>query len=240
MHKVFIGLCLAGLIGAALPTEAAPRGPTDAGVDPVALTRGFFRTVFGLEYGGRQADAYKVKRYAGEVRFFVQDHSAKARAAEARAFLQTLPDKIGHLRAAVVTRREDANFRVILVDQRDFSQVVQAELKADALAMNARCLVGVSTVGGRIERSTAVIVADDDFLFDRCLVEEVLQGLGPMNDDASLVDSVFNDQSRHRGLTEFDRALMNVLYHPMIRPGMSGAEVHRMLPRVLADLGYAD
>ena len=119
---------------------------------------------------------------------------------------------------------------MILVAARDFSAVVKSELKADAVAMNARCLVGVSTVGGRIERSTAIIVADDDFLFDRCLVEEVLQGLGPMNDDTSLTESVFNDESRHREFTDFDRAVMNVLYHPAIRPGMSGTEVHRALP----------
>jgi hypothetical protein len=104
--------------------------------------------------------------------------------------------------------------------------------------MNARCLVGVSTLAGRIKRSTAVIVADDDFLFARCLVEEVLQGLGPMNDDESLARSVFNDTSRHAHFTDFDEALMNVLYHPLIRPGMRGSEVHKALPKVLHDLGY--
>lgn len=206
-------------------------------VDGNDLVRGFFLTVFGLEYGVH-VDAYRVKRWTGEVRFHVTDLSGRAREGTARAFLSALPQRIEHLRSRVVDDPNAANFDVFFVRDVDFGAVVAKELKADAIAMGARCLVGVTTRNGRIERSTAVIVADDDYLFSRCLVEEVLQGLGPMNDDDRLPASVFNDTSRHTTLTEFDRALMNVLYHPLIRPGMTGSEVHQTLPAVLRDLGY--
>ena len=47
-----------------------------------------------------------------------------------------------------------------------------------------KCLVRVVSTSAGIIRSDAVIVADEgDFLFRRCTVEEVLQGLGPVNDD---------------------------------------------------------
>lgn len=232
MHKILTIVCI---VAVAL---MAGRGASSAGdeVDPQLLRQAFFKTVFGLEYGGH-ADAYRVKRFSSEVRFYVDDRSGLSRDHEARRFLQRLPQRIGHLRAAVVDRPSRSNFQVILVRERDFSTVVSRELQADSLAMNARCLVGVTTVNGRIQRSTAVIVADDDFLFARCLVEEVLQGLGPMNDDDSLADSVFNDQSRHATFTKFDQALMNVLYHPMIRPGMTDTEAQSTLPYVFADLG---
>ncbi|MBJ3774963.1 DUF2927 domain-containing protein [Acuticoccus mangrovi] len=218
----------------ALPAVAA-----DNAVHPDELTRGFFKTVFGLEYGGH-VDAQRVKRYVDPVAFHIEDLSGLNRQADARTFLESLPKRIRHLRASVVDDASQANFRVILVTRDAFSTVVERELKADAFAMNARCLVGVSTVGGRIKRSTAVIVADDDFLFSRCLVEEVLQGLGPMNDDDSLTHSVFNDSSKLSHFTAFDQALLNVLYHPMIRPGMSGSEAQRVLPRVMHSLGYSD
>ena len=58
-----------------------------------------------------------------------------------------------------------------------------------------------------------------------------------MNDDDSLTESVFNDQSRHATFTKFDQALMNILYHPAIKPGMTGVEAHQTLPFVFADLG---
>lgn len=233
MHRLFVALVAAILCGTS-PLTAAPPVPIDA----ETLSRAFFRTVFGLEYGGH-ADAYRVKRYVDEVRFHVEDLSERDRLAPAREFLAALPKRISNLKATLVEDPAAANFRVILVAQKDFSQVVQRELEADAFAMNARCLVGVTSLNGRIERSTAVIVADDDFLFARCLVEEVLQGLGPMNDDDRLPQSVFNDTSHHARFTEFDEALMNVLYHPAIRPGMSGTQVQRTLPRVLHELGYS-
>lgn len=209
-------------------------------VDAAELRRAFYSTVFGLEYGADHPDAHRVKRYTGTVAFHVDDRSRADRLAAAHHFLGSLPQRIAHLKAVRVLRPESADFRVILVRQSDFATTVARELRADARAMNARCLVGVSTEGGRIRRSTAVIVADDDYLFSRCLVEEVLQGLGPMNDDASLSLSVFNDRSRLSHFTAFDEALLNVLYHPLVRPGMTGTEVGRVLPQVFRELGYAD
>lgn len=236
MHRLLVILLVVAAAAGTAFAGGQPRAP-EAVVDADRLTQAFLRTVFGLEYGSH-VDAHRVKRYTGPVRFHIADHTGGLREADARAFLEMLPRRIRHFDAQVVDDPREANFRVLLVPEAMFATAVAAELKADAVAMNARCLVGVSTQAGRIRRSTAVIVADDDFLFARCLVEEVLQGLGPMNDDEELAESVFNDTSRHAHFTEFDQALMNVLYHPLIRPGMSGSEAHKALPLVLHDLGY--
>jgi len=205
---------------------------------PEALSRGFFRVVFGLEYDGNHADAHRVKKYVDPVRFHVTNLSSRDRRAAVAAFLGDLPVRIRNLRASVVQDEQEANFRVLLVDRRNFGTIVASQMRADAVAMGARCLVGVRTQNGRIVASTAIIVADDDDLFRRCLVEEVLQGLGPMNDDERLGESVFNDTSKHAEFTPFDQALLNMLYHPAIRPGMTGSEVQRALPFVMRDLGY--
>lgn len=223
---------LAGVLAGFTPVPAAVGDHR-----PERLAQAFLSVVFGLEYGSRHNDSQRVKKYVDPVRFHVTDLSSARRGAEARAFLASLPSRIRNLRAGLVPRPEDANFRVFLVDRAEFNRVVLEELNADAIAMGARCIVGVKTQGGRILASTAVIVADDEYLFRRCLVEEVLQGLGPMNDSDSLEESVFNDASRHASFTAFDEALLNMLYHPSIRPGMTGSQVQRMLPRVLADLG---
>ncbi len=87
-----------------------------------------------------------------------------------------------------------------------------------------------------IKRSAAVIVSDEgEFLFHRCLVEEVLQGLGPMNDDDTLIHSVFNDRSHHSRFTAFDQILLNMLYDPRIKPGMSTTQLQNILPLVARD-----
>ncbi|MEM8663915.1 MAG: DUF2927 domain-containing protein [Pseudomonadota bacterium] len=199
------------------------------------LARGFFLTVFGLEFGGHP-DADRVKRYESEVRFFVDDRSGKGRAREALSFVRSLPREIAHFDSRVVTSPADANFRILIVRQRDFARTVRRELFADAVAMNARCLVGVTARGGKIERSVAVIVGDSDRLFRRCLVEETLQGLGPMNDNPELSRSVFNDSSTHAHFTAFDKALMNLLYHPSLSAGMTGADASVALPEAMEDV----
>lgn len=225
-----------GVLVLALAPQRAAAAPAD-GVSARALTDAFFRTVFGLEYGLSHPDAYRVKRFVRPVAFHVSDLSGLGRRAQAHLFLRRLPQEIAHLDSAVVAREAEANFRIFLVREGDFHTVVANELRADARAMNARCLVGVTTETGRITSATAVIVADDDYLFRRCLVEEVLQGLGPMNDSDDLVHSVFNDRSDHDHFTAFDRALLNLLYHPAIEPGMTGAQAQRALPAALFDLG---
>lgn len=226
--RIVIVLCAACTLAGFSPRDS----------DPGRLTNAFFKVVFGLEYGSVHADAQRVKKYADTVRFYVEDRSSSGRRREAIAFLSSLPSMIRHFKSTVIGHEDRANFKVVLVDRDAFNDAVTATLKADAVAMGARCIVGVKTRGGRILSSTAIIVADDEYLFRRCLVEEVLQGLGPMNDDRSLTESVFNDASRHDRFTAFDQALLNILYHPQIRPGMTGTQVHRALPGILADLGY--
>jgi Protein of unknown function (DUF2927) len=82
-----------------------------------------------------------------------------------------------------------------------------------------------------------VIVADEgDFLLHRCVIEETLQGLGPINDDPTLSESVFNDRSEHSTFTDFDRHILNMLYHPLVEPGMTKLEVARVLPKVVEDV----
>ncbi|MEM8552506.1 MAG: DUF2927 domain-containing protein [Pseudomonadota bacterium] len=231
MRCLLLALVLVLLSGA--PTRTVASSEHAAG----ALADGFYRTVFGLEYGAHP-DAFRVKRFANRVRFHISDQSGHGRLAEARRFIASLPHRIRHFDSVEVTARQAANFRVTIVRRADFARAVARELKADAVAMNARCLVGVSTRNGRILSATAIIVGDDDRLFARCLVEEVLQGLGPMNDDRALVHSVFNDSSEHVSFTSFDVGILNLLYHPSVRPGMSARDVKRVLPRALSALGY--
>ena len=119
-------------------------------------------------------------------------------------------------------------------DRADYSAVVAKEIynRPSSSFTPGKCLVRVVSTGAGISRSDAVIVADEgDFLFHRCMVEEILQGLGPINDDRSLSESVFNDTSRHSTFTDFDRRILTMLYHPLVEPGMTKLEVARILPR---------
>lgn len=203
------------------------------------LIDGFSRTVFGAEFGGWGWQSRVVKKFAGPVRFYIDDRSKGGRRDEVAAFVRSLPDAIGGLDVSLTANPGAANFRVLVLDRADYQRVVAREVYGRATSSFApgKCLVRVISGPAGITRSDAVIVADQgEFLFRRCMVEEILQGLGPVNDDRSLKHSVFNDNSRHSTFTSFDRVLLNMLYHPAVRPGMTKRQVARAMPAVLADL----
>lgn len=72
-----------------------------------------------------------------------------------------------------------------------------------------------------------------DFTFYDCAYEELLQALGPINDDASVPWSMFNDDVQLGFFGTYDQHLLNILYDPRIQPGMSRDEVQAALPEVL-------
>jgi hypothetical protein len=206
------------------------------------LIDGFERTVFGSEYASFGWQSRLVKKFTGPVRFYVDDRSTAGRGADVVDFVRMLPQLIAGLDVKVVSDPDAANYRVFVLDRADYRQVITSEVyeRPTSTFAPGRCLVRVVSSMSGISRSDAVIVADEgDFLFRRCMVEEILQGLGPVNDDRSLIESVFNDQSLNAEFTLFDRHILNMLYDPRVAPGMTKLEAGRVLPDVAADVRAA-
>jgi hypothetical protein len=223
------------LLAALLVMQATPgRAFSDAD-----LIDGFNRTVFGSEYPTWGWQSSVVKKFVDPARVYVDDRSGMGRGAEAARFISSLPGLIQGLDLQLVDDSAEANFHVFILDRASYRQVVTSEIydrRSSAFAPG-KCLVRVVSSRNGIQRTDSVIVADEgEFLFRRCLVEEVLQGLGPTNDDGKLAESVFNDGSRHETFTAFDRHILNMLYHPAIRAGMTRAQVRRILPAVAAEV----
>ena len=59
------------------------------------------------------------------------------------------------------------------------------------------------------------------FIVRTCLIEEIVQALGPANDISGLGPTIFNDDAAHIWPTRLDYLMLRVLYSPEIRTGMS-------------------
>lgn len=201
------------------------------------LLDGFQKTVFGLEYRAWSWRPYLVKKFTVPVRFYVHNLAEKNRKPVVHRFIRAMDKKIHGLKTGFASSADSANFQVFVVDRRQYRDVVQRDIYKDPKAdVPGRCLVRVVSGRRGIKRSAAVIVSDEgEFLFRRCLVEEILQGLGPMNDDEALSHSVFNDRSRHSRFTVFDQIILNMLYDPRVEPGMSSQQIETILPLVVRD-----
>ena len=213
------------LCGLAFGLMASQAASADSrALDSQRLTFGFMQTVFGMEHdqGWWFSGANRVKKYTVPVRFYVYDRARAQRRRQASRFIKRLPTIIPGLDSALAATPDEANFHLFIVDKKDFMATARKDAGlSSSAAHKAECLVHIWFGRHGISESRAIIVSDQgEHLFRRCLVEEVLQGLGPINDSAALPESVFNDYSRHSSVTAFDRTLMQMLYHPAIKPGM--------------------
>lgn len=96
-----------------------------------------------------------------------------------------------------------------------------------AMPRGTYCMVLAQSRGqsGVYSRAFAVVRAEHpDLLRLSCLHEEIAQGLGLPNDYHRARPSIFNDDEEFALLTRMDEAMLRLLYHPSLRPGMTEAE----------------
>jgi hypothetical protein len=83
-------------------------------------------------------------------------------------------------------------------------------------------------------RSDVFLVADrGDFIFYDCAYEELLQSLGPINDTDKVRWTMFNDAAHMGFFDVYDQYILNILYHPKVRPGMTRGELRAVLPEIM-------
>jgi len=91
-----------------------------------------------------------------------------------------------------------------------------------------------------IRRAEIRIHADWNLLRRHCILEELTQALGLMNDSSYFSPSIFNDQSKQQALSPWDRLMVRAHYDRRLLPGMTwayaGPIVHDHFRRRLAAL----
>ena len=204
-------------------------------VTDAAVIDGFNKTVFDSEYAGFTLGRSYVRKFTGPVRVYVRSTASAAKRARTQRFVRSLNQLIGGINVRVVNSEKKANFVVHLVRRREYASTVRNRVfKRRGVPVRGLCMVRSKFTREGITRSDAVIVLDEgEKLFKRCMTEEILQGLGPLNDDKSLSQSMFNDRTRFTTFRRFDRLILNMLYDRRIKPGMSRGEAKALLPNVL-------
>lgn len=200
------------------------------------VIRGFNLTVFGAEFAPFGVQSHYIRKFRRPVRFYVHNLSRVNRRETVEQFILGLNQDIKGLETEIVTSPSKANFNVYVVDRKDYKDIVQKKLyRRENSPVPGKCLVRSVFSRFGIYRSDAAIVSDGgETLFKRCLIEEILQGLGPLNEHKSLWRSVFNDKSKQISFTRFDRLILNMLYDSRVKNGASLEKVQKILPLVLS------
>ncbi|MEM9222031.1 MAG: DUF2927 domain-containing protein [Pseudomonadota bacterium] len=207
-----------------------------------ALIGGFLVTVFGTETDGEEPGTASsvVKKFTGPVRYHLISTSSVDRRSTVRRFMGQLAQTVQNLTLTEAARPEDAEIVVYLVDRADYVPTIRATVwdgvDTNFLESNA-CSAVLAARRTGIERAFIYLVADEGFVgLAHCMVEEIAQSLGPANDSSLLADSIFNDESRLNVFGIFDWYILNMLYDPRIRPGMTMDEARPLLPEIISDV----
>ena len=200
---------------------------------------GFFKTAFRAEL---QLDrpVERIRKFDDPVRVFVVNRGKPDRSAEIAAIVADIRAHVNHLDVAMTADRAKANLLVMLVQTSDFAQTIRshygvAEGKKIQHTLQPQCLSGIGKDQSfRIRRAEVTLPVDaGEFQFYDCAYEEMLQALGLINDDSSVPWTMFNDDVQMGFFDIYDQYLVNMLYDPRVRPGMTKSEVDKLLPDVL-------
>ena len=205
------------------------------------IVDGFFKTAFGAEYhlAGR---VDRIRKYSAPVRVFA-DGNRPDRKAQLNQVVTDIAKRVQHLDIAMAGSSDDANVIVKLVRDRDLYRTISTFYGTDRAkeirsSLDPQCLSGFrKNEQYEIEHSDVILTVDNgDFIFLDCAYEELLQSLGPINDTSTVPWTMFNDNVQMGFFDVYDQYILNILYDPRVKAGMTVQEVNAVLPKVLADV----
>lgn len=202
---------------------------------------GFLKTTLGAEFhlAGR---VDRIRKYEMPVRIFADGIHSK-RQKQIAAIVNDIARRVQHLDIAMASSAADANVIVHLTRDRNFDRILakfygNERARAIRNSLDPQCLSGFrKNEQFAIQHSDVFLTVDNgDFTFLDCAYEELLQSLGPINDTSSVPWTMFNDDVRMGFFDIYDQYILNILYDPRIKAGMTAQEVQAALPQVLVDV----
>jgi hypothetical protein len=240
VHGQSVGLQMSGANGPSKNAEiSARRAAERKDFTDDEIAEGFFKIAFGAEFHiGGVTD--RIRKYDVPIRIAVANQGKPDRRPEVITVVNDIRAHLQHLDLELTDDARHANVTVTLVRDRDLMGTLRTmyggrQAKEIQRRLNPQCLSSFRKDGEfRIRHSDAILVVDaGDFKFYDCAYEELLQALGPINDDRSVPWTMFNDDVQMGFFDVYDQYLLNILYDPRIRPGMTRDQVRALLPEVM-------
>ncbi|MEM6492369.1 MAG: DUF2927 domain-containing protein [Pseudomonadota bacterium] len=216
---ISVGLCACAmaLAGAAAASSAYER----------QLTRQFGAIAFTAEIGGEHRRG-RLIRWTGPIR---------AQIFEGEAYRDEVLPVLAQLsRMTGVPITTPADYSGVNLEIRIVPRGVYRDIAGAGIDEPCLTLVDSYPATGAIAWASVVIQSDDPYLRRHCIVEELTQAMGLMDDSTVFARSVFNDRSRATQLTLEDRIMLALLYDRRLSPNMPRDLAMRLAPQIIGDL----
>jgi hypothetical protein len=221
---------------------AARRAAETRSFTDAQIIDGFFKVTFGAEFhtAGRTD---RIRKFDVPIRAYIDNRGRPDRSGAIGQVIADIGRHIDKLDIAVTSDQRVANLVITLVRDRDLDRTIAGMFGRERAhrietALEPQCLSGFrKDETYRITRAEVILVVDaGDFIFYDCAYEEILQSLGPINDDESVPWTMFNDNVQMGFFDVYDQYLLNLLYHPRMRPGMDRAEARAVVGEIMPEV----
>lgn len=138
-----------------------------------------------------------------------------------------------------VAQRSQANVSIFFTDTRKATGIAASEIGDVAVDnLDHSICLGNIRFNGRSEITRAIVIipvdrAQENGKLVSCIVEEITQMLGLVNDSRFAYPTVFSDRSGNDLLTGLDYLLIKLLYLPELRSGMTISQAVPVIRRHL-------
>ena len=163
--------------------------------------------------------------------------SAKTRESDRQTVTELLDRLTNVTRHPIMLVEDNSNFDVLVANEDERYDILtqlqhqrhpighQSASLLKTIPKELQCVVlaySSTPFSKKYVQALAVIRAEHPPLLRKaCFHEEIAQGLGLSNDSPKARPSIFNDDDEFALLTEYDEILLNILYDPRLRSGMS-------------------
>ncbi len=198
------------------------------------------------EHGGRSG---QVTKWLRPVRYQIVDRTGDQQLHQkmVAAHLYHLSFITG-LDIKPATNTEKANLHIIFGSEQDLDKALLNDfgLSNDTfrqqIAHSSVCIARVkASAKGEITSAGVIIPVDRARAHGKlmsCVVEELTQVLGLVNDSSRVFPSIFNDRSYNDFLSGLDYVLLKLLYEPGIRAGMTETGLRKKLDIILSQPAF--
>lgn len=232
-------------------------GGSDTPFTNTMLARNFEQIAFYNEYNstfsGRGGPS-PLRRWSGPVRMdviFGEGVPPSQRNSDL-ANVRSYAARLGRVTNHPVSMGKKANFIVVIAGEDDRGEALAAAaaripgISASSLSplnnlrSDTYCVVAAYAAGSGGNTYTAalaVIRAENPSLLRlSCIHEELAQGMGLANDSPTARPSIFNDDDEFALLTRHDELLLQMLYDPRLKVGMSADQARPMVQKIASEL----
>lgn len=234
---------LGALLTVFLPTTHADLGQSISWQSKEYIKKAFFEIAYKNEY---RKGPSNLKRWNKNIQYKVDYFKFPAVFEVAEDLIDDHFKDLSDITALSIFKADkNPNFRIVLTKRAHYKEAIAkyTKTKIKNIDTESNCLLSIKHRHYELVEATVIIPVDHAMrygLLPACIVEELSQAMGLLNDSDWVNPSVANDKSVLDLLTGLDYLMLKILYDKRLEVGMNVEKSSAIVDEILLDFEQQD